>query len=572
MALDLLIRGGTVIDGTGGPRFTADIGVAGGRIVSVGRITESAQRVIDADGLIVAPGFIDGHTHMDAQVMWDPAGTCANYHGVTTVVMSNCGFTLAPCRPTDRGWVANALSYVEDISPAAMAEGIDWTWESFAEYLAAVERRPKGLNHAMYIGHSALRRYVMGERAVTDRATPEEIARMGALVAEALAAGAIGFSTSRTHTHHTPEGAPVPSRVAGWDEIEGIVAAMAKTGAGIFQAGPDVLNAQANREFLERVRHFALAYGRPVMFGLIGTRQGEDPASWQQQVECIRAINAAGGRAFGQGTTRSINAIFSLKSYLPFDVLPAWKAVRALPLGEQKQRLADPALRRELVAAEATMKPRDNKLQGGGAATTDARKPDYANLYALKGVDWDDPSVEQLARSRGCHPVEAMLDLALSNENQIFVQPVVNENPEDVLGMLSDPHTLATFSDSGAHVCQEMGSSLQTHFLHYWVTRRGAFTLEAAVKKLTSDIAQAFGFADRGVVREGLAADLVLFEEGRVRPCLPTVESDLPGGARRLVQKAEGIRATLVNGAVTMEEGVSTGVFAGRVIKGPLAA
>jgi N-acyl-D-aspartate/D-glutamate deacylase len=275
---------------------------------------------------------------------------------------------------------------------------------------------------------------------------------------------------------------------------------------------------------------------------------------------------------FGQGTTRSINAIFSLKSYLPFDVLPAWQAIRSLALDEQKRRLRDPALRRELVAAEASMKPKDNKLQGGGAATTDARKPDYDNLFALKGVDWDDPSVHELAAARGRHPVEVMIDLCLENENQIFVQPIVNESREDVLDMLRHDSTLATFSDSGAHVAQEMGSSLQTHMLHYWVGKRGAFTLEQAVKKLSHDNARAFELKDRGLVREGYKADLLLFEEGRVRPCLPTVETDLPGGARRLVQKAEGIRMTVVNGTVTLENGESTGDFAGEVMKGRLAA
>ncbi|MBL8384494.1 MAG: amidohydrolase family protein [Burkholderiales bacterium] len=571
MALDLLIRGGTVVDGSGGARYAADVGVQGGRIVEVGRITAAAARTVDADGLIVAPGFIDGHTHMDAQVMWDPLGSCSCYHGVTTVVMSNCGFTLAPCRPADRQWVADCLSYVEDIPGAAMAAGIDWTWESFAEYLAAVERRPKALNHAMYIGHSAVRMYVMGRRALTDAATPEEIARMAAIVKDALKAGAIGFSTSRTHTHMTPDGTPVASRIAAWDEIEAMVAAMADAGAGIFQAGPDVLHRGANADFLARMRHFALHHRRPVMFGLIATRQGDDPAPWQDQVRAIRAVNAAGGRMYGQGTTRPINAIFSLKSYLPFDVLPAWQAVRSLPLAAQKERLRDPAVRRALVAAEAAMRPKDNKMQGGGAATTDPRKPDYANLFALTGVDWDDPSVEELARERGTHPVEVMIDLCLENEDQIFQQPVVNEGRDDVLAMLREDATLATFSDSGAHVCQEMGSSLQTHFLHYWVGRRGAFTLEAAVKKLARDNAVAFGLADRGLVRPGCKADLLLLEEGRVRPCLPTVERDLPGGARRLVQKAEGIRAMIVNGVVTMASGRPTGDVAGEVIKGPLA-
>ena len=572
MSLDLLIRGGTVIDGSGGKRFVADVGISNGRIAKIGRITDAATRTIDADGLIVSPGFIDGHTHMDAQIMWDPLGTCSCYHGVTSVVMSNCGFTLAPCRPSDREWVANSLSYVEDISTDAMKAGIDWTWESFPEYLAAVERRPKALNHAMYIGHSAIRMYVMGKRAVTDKATDEEIDRMARIVQEGLKAGAVGFSTSRTHTHLTPDGTPVASRVAAWEEIERVVASMAELDAGIFQAGPDVLDRKENDAFLARMKHFALTYKRPVMFGLISTKQGEDPPSWRSQTNAIADVNAAGGRMFGQGTTRSINAMFSLKSYLPFDVLPAWKKIRSLPLEEQQKRLRDPAVRRELIAAEAAMKPKDNKMQGGGAATTDPRKPDYDNLFALKGVDWDDPTINELARASGKHPVEVMIDLSLENANQIYQQPVVNEQREDVLGMLQFDATLATFSDSGAHVAQEMGSSLQTHLLHYWVDKRGAFTLEQAVKKLTHDNAEAFELKSRGLVKGGYKADLLLFEEGRVRPCLPTVESDLPGGARRLVQKAEGIRATIVNGVVTLENGESTGHFAGEVIKGRLAS
>ena len=569
--LDLLIKGGTVVDGSGAKRFVADVGISGGRIVSVGRVSAPARRVIDAHGLVVAPGFIDGHTHMDAQVMWDPLGTCSCYHGVTTVVMSNCGFTLAPCKPADREWYASCLSYVEDIPAAAMAAGIDWTWETFPEYLAAVERRPKALNHAMYIGHSALRMYVMGRRALTDEATDDEIRAITRLIQEALRAGAVGVSTSRTHTHMTPEGSPVASRQAAWKEVEAIFAAMAALGTGIFQIGQELLTQKANLAFLERMKQLALAYKQTVMFGIVGTRQGDDPVSWQTQAKIIKDVNDAGGRMFGQGTTRSINAIFSLKSYLPFDVLPEWQAVRRLPLEEQKILLRDPARRRQLVAAEARMKPKDNKIQGGGAATTDARKPDYANLFVLQGVDWNDPTVEEISRARGTHPVETIIDLSLENPDQVYVQPVVNERPEDVLGMLTHDFTLATFSDSGAHQAQEMGSSLQTHFLHYWVNRRGAFTLEQAVRKMTHDNAQAFALPGRGLVKDGYYADLVLFEADRVRPHLPKIETDLPGGARRLVQKAEGIRATIVNGVVTLENGESTGSFPGEVIKGPLA-
>jgi N-acyl-D-amino-acid deacylase len=571
MPLDLLIRGGTVVDGSGKARFTADVGIANGKIVEVGRIKATAARTIDADGLIVSPGFIDGHTHMDAQVAWDPLGSCSCWHGVTSVIMSNCGFALAPCKPEDRDWYARCLSAVEDIPTEAMAAGIDWSWETFPEYLATVERLPKAINYGMYIGHSALRMYVMGKRALSEKATEDDMVRMAEAVKEALRAGAMGFSSSRASTHVTPDDTPVASRIAEWEEIDRIVAAMAELDAGIFQVGPDIASGAAHRAFLARLREVALNYKRPIMFGVLATKQGDDPTGWAYQTRYIDDTVAAGGRMFGQGTTRSINAIFSLKSYLPFDVLPAWRKVRDLPMAEQKRKLADPAVRRELVAAEGRMKPRDNVFQGGGAATTDPRKPDYSNLFAMKGVDWDDPTVEQLAGARGKHPVEVMIDLSLANENQVYVQPLVNESPDDVLGILKHDRTLATFSDSGAHVCQEMGSSLQTHLLSYWVRKRGAFTLEQAVKKITHDNARAWELNDRGLVKEGYRADLVLFEENGIRPCLPTVEKDLPGGARRLVQKAEGIKATLVNGAVAFEDGEATGAYAGTVLKGKLA-
>lgn len=571
MALDLLIRGGTVVDGSGGKRYTADVGIVGGRIARIGSLTESAKETLDARGLIVSPGFIDGHTHLDAQVMWDPVGTCSAWHGVTSVVMSNCGFTLAPCKPEDRAWYKESLSEVEDISTEAMDAGIDWTWETFPEYLAAVELRPKAINYGMYIGHSAIRMYVMGRRALTDKATPAEVKTMAKIVQNALHAGALGLSTSRSHTHTTPDGTPVPSRVADWDEIESLIASMAALDAGIFQVGSEIRNYDANVEFLARMKRFALDYKRPIMFGMFSTRQGVNPISWQTQAKVIKDVNEAGGRMYGQGVTRSINAIFSLKSYLPFDVLDEWKPLRALPLEEQKRRLRDPQVRRLLVEAEGRMKPKADEFQGGAASTREPRKPDYNNLFALKGSDWDDPTVEALARAQGRHPVEVMIDMSLQNDNQIYMQPLFNENREDVLGMLTHDHTLATFSDSGAHVAQEIGSSLQTHMLHYWVTKRGAFTLEQAVKKLAYDNARAWDMHDRGLVKEGFKADILLFEEGKVRACLPTIESDLPAGARRIVQKAEGIRTTIVNGEVTLVDGEATGRHPGNVIKGKLA-
>ncbi len=567
MALDLVIENGTVIDGSGGPRYRADVGVKAGRIVEIGRIRSAATERIDAEGHIVSPGFIDGHTHMDAQVAWDQLGSCSCWHGVTSVVMGNCGFALAPCQPEEREWIARCLEAVEDIPVDAMMNGIDWTWETFPEYLDQVEQLPKAINYSAFIGHSALRMYVMGKRALSEVANEDDLRRMGAAVEEALQAGAVGLSTSRATTHITPDGSPIASRIADWSEIDYLVGTLAKRNQGIFQIGPDVSGGEAHQTFLKRLQKVALDSGRPIMFGTLSTQQGIDPYPWQEQTRYIDETVAAGGRMYGQTTTRPIIALFSLKSYLPFDNLPAWQALRDLPIDEQRRRFADPDIRSALVAAEATMKPRDGVFQGGGAATTDPKKPDYSNLFALRGVDWDDPTVEELSKQAGQHPVEVMLDLMIDNEDQLFVQPLVNESPADVLGMLQHPRTLATFSDSGAHVCQEMGSSLQTHLLNYWVRQKQAFSLEQAVRMLTFDNASAFEFNDRGLLRPGYRADVVVFDADTIRPRLPTVETDLPGGARRLVQKADGIAATVVNGAVTFRHGASTGVYPGQLIR-----
>ena len=572
MAFDLVIAGGTVVDGSGMARYRADVGVRDGRIAEIGRIRAPAGRTIDAEGRIVSPGFIDGHTHMDAQVAWDPLGSCACWHGVTSVIMGNCGFALAPCKPGEREWYAECLEAVEDIPKDAMMAGIDWTWETFPEYLAAVEALPKAINYGSYIGHSALRMYAMGARALDELATDDELDAMAGIVEEALRAGAMGLSTSRSVTHTRPDGGPVASRVADWRELAHLAAVLGRLNTGVLQLGPDVASGAAQRAFLEELGKISMETGRPVMFGAVALKQGDRPNHWQYQMDWMDRVSESGGRAYGQGTTRSINAIFSLKAYLPFDALPSWKELRQRPIEEQKAGFRDPELRARLVAEEASMKPRGTEFQGGGAATTDPRKPDYSNFFPMFDVKWDEPSIEEIARERSCNPVEAMIDLMLENEDLVFVQPLMNNDPDDVLGLLRHPRTLATFSDSGAHVCQEMGSSLQTHMLSYWVRDRQAFTLEEAVRKLTFENASAWNISDRGLLRTGMAADILVFDEAAVKPCLPTVEHDLPGGERRLVQKAEGIDATIVNGEITLEGGESTGAVPGTVIRGPLAA
>ena len=572
MAFDLLIQNGTLVDGSGMPRYRADIGVKQGQIVEIGRICCPADETIDAEGMIVAPGFIDGHTHMDAQVAWDPLGSCSCWHGVTSVVMGNCGFALAPCKPEAREWFAECLEAVEDIPKDAMVAGIDWRWETFPEYLAAVESFPKALNYAAYIGHSALRMYAMGDRALDQEAGDDDLKLMADLVQEALQAGAMGLSSSRATTHIRPDGGPVASRIAGWAEIAHLVHAMTDLNAGIFQVGPDVSGGEAQRACLDELAKIAVSSRRPLMLGVLSTRQGDDPNPLEYQFEWMDRVAAEGGRVLGQATTRSINALFSLKSYLPFDALPVWSDIRDLPVEQQQARFRDPAIRASLVAAEAGMQPRSTEFQGGGAATTNPRKPDYANLFPMFDVHWDDPSIDELARTSGRNPVEVMLDLMTENADLLFVQPLVNETPEEVRRMLESPRSLATFSDSGAHVCQEMGSSLQTHLLSYWVRNKQAFTLEEAVRMLTFENAAAWNMYDRGLLRPGFAADIVIFDEATVQPRLPTVEHDLPGGARRLVQKANGIAATVVNGAVTLKDGEPTGAQPGQLIRGEAAA
>jgi len=567
MPFDLVIKNGTVIDGSGLPRYRGDVAVRHGRIAAIGRIRERAREVIDADGQVVAPGFVDGHTHMDAQVFWDPLGTSSCWHGITSVVMGNCGFTLAPCAKADKHMVVRNLQRAEDIPPAAMEAGIDWRWTTFPEFLDTLEALPKGINYSGYIGHSALRTFVMGERAFDQKATDDDMRAMQRELRDALRAGAMGFTTSRSPAHETPDGRPVASRAASWDEVRRLVNVMGELNAGIFElAGEGVDRAPDDpglREYHTRLRDLAVESGRPITFGVF-SRRGV-PDVWRKYLALLDETAAMGGRMFAQVHSRSLSALLSFKTQMPFDRLPLWKELRALPLPEQERKLRDPELRRKLL--EASSARSDRKAVG-----TEAKDADYDVLQVFDTVEGPHRTINEVARERGQHPAETMIDLALeSHMERFFLQPVANENQDYALELMRYPRTVTTFSDSGAHVSQLMDSSLQTHVLSHWVRVKQAFTLEEAVRMLSLVPATLWGFSDRGLIREGMAADLVVFDPDTIAAEMPEVVDDLPAGARRLIQRTRGIAATVVNGEVLLRDGKHTGAHPGQLLRGPLA-
>jgi len=568
MPYDLVIKNGVLIDGSGLPRYHADVAIRHGRIASVGRIRERAREVIDADGLVVTPGFIDGHTHMDAQIFWDPLGTCSCWHGVTTVVMGNCGFTLAPCAASDKHLVVRNLQRAEDISLEAMEAGIEWRWTTFPEWLDCLDALPKGINYASYLGHCALRTHVMGERAFEQAATEDDLRAMERELRDAIRAGAMGFTTSRSPIHETPDGRPVASRLATWGEVRRLVGVMGEMNAGIFELAGEAVGRELGdlagfRDYHVRLRDLAVETGRPITWGMFSRL--EAPAVWRRYMELLDETAAAGGRMFAQVHSRGLNVVLSFKSQLPFDHLPAWKPFRALPLAEQRERLRDPETRRRLIAGA-------HETPDRRALGTEARPFPYEWIFLYDDVAGPHRTVAEIARERGVDPAEAMIDLALERDlERFFIHPVANEDQDTVLEMMRHPRAVVTFSDSGAHVSQIIDSSLQTHLLSHWVRAKQAFTLEQAVRMLTLVPATHWGFADRGLVREGFAADLIVFDPDTISPELPEVVNDLPAGARRLVQRARGIAATIVNGEVLIRDGKHTGALPGQLLRGPLA-
>ena len=560
MPFDLVIRNATLLDGSGAPAQPGDIGIDDDRIRVVGQVEGRGHREIDAEGQVVSPGFIDGHTHMDAQLFWDPLGSCSSWHGVTTAVIGNCGFTLAPAASARRHLVVRNLERAEDISPAALELGIDWTWETFPEFLDAVERLPKAINYAANVGHSALRTWVMGERAFEQPAGDDDIAAMRAQLRAALDAGAIGLSTSRSDNHRTSDDRPVASRLADWTEVRQLVDVMSTSTRGIFELALEPAiwsdDASVRDEFAGRLLELAVTSGVPVTFGVPSGKAGT-PAV----LDLIDATNASGGTMFGQSHSRGISVVLSFSTTLPFDRIPAWAEVRALPLERQSQLLRKAEVRRALVEAART----GPYGEGVGA---EAGRPRYEDLLVYDRPLPPYRTVQEVADDRGVDPVEAMIDLAIeSRMDAMFVEPLTSQRDNDILAVMMHPSNVMTFSDSGAHVSQIVDCSIHTHLLAYWVRQRKAVELEHAVRMITSEPARAWGFHDRGRLAPGYVADINVFDPDTVGPLMPTVGHDLPGGGTRLVMKAAGIRATIIGGEVVFEDGEHTGALPGRLVR-----
>ena len=560
--MDLVIRNGTVVDGTGAPARPADVGILGDRVIALEPSLDGrARREIDAEGRIVAPGFVDIHTHLDAQLAWDPIGSSSCWHGVTSVVMGNCGVTFAPCRPEDRSYLAELMESVEDIPRDAILTGLPWDWVTYGEYLGSMERLPKGPNVGGMVGHCAVRHHVMGERSLSDEpATSEDITSMAELVDEAMDAGALGFSTSRTLLHTVPDGRPVPGTWATPEELYAFADVLGRHGRGVFESasrlgerdGEDLAGTRAELAWMGEVSRRS---GRPVSFAL--AQSDRRPDLFRRVVGFAKEENAAGGCIRPQTTARGVGVLFGLQSRTPFDSSPAWQELRGMTLQEQLLALRDPARRAQLIAEAEQYQPR----------------LDLNMLFVLPPgpARYDCPAESSLAAhadQRGVSPAAAFIELALETDGALVCNfPFLNQQLGAVEEMLDDPLVTLGLADSGAHVGQIMDASQPTFYLTYWIRERGRWGIEEAVRRLTSDTAQLFGVVDRGVLCRGAFADVNVIDLDALTLHQPEYVHDFPGGAGRYVQGSTGYDYTVVNGEVFMDHGEHTGALPGRILR-----
>jgi N-acyl-D-amino-acid deacylase len=536
MSLDLIIRNGTVVDGTGAPRHQADVAIAQGRIVEVGKVRDGADRIIDAAGLIVAPGFIDPHTHYDAQICWDPLITCSSWHGVTTVVMGNCGVGLAPCKPAERDVAAWNLVHVEAIPYAVLNQGITWDWQTFPQYMDAAQRRGLGINVGFLAALSPFRHWAMGEDAMARAATEIETAQIRELLRESMAAGAFGFSLTVMPQHVGYKGQPLACRLASRDELSSYASVLREAGHGVVEIAltrqPSGLS-EDEYGLLDLLSH---ASERPVTW--LNLRDRDDaPEAWTQTLDKAAPLLERGCRP--QVAARPLIIEFNLRNPFLFGSMNSIKpAFGDKSVEELKTFYAGAEFRRT-----------------------------FAGELGRRAVQWK--SVSAIARERNADPLNVFFDLAIEDDlNLTFMMPVLDINEERVARKFSDPRTMIGISDGGAHVDMLCNAGYPTYLIGNFVRGKQAITLEHAVKRITSEPARFFGMTDRGELRAGLAADITIFDFDRIdSPERPEVRHDFPGGGRRLVTQSQGIEYTIVNGKVLYEGGQHTGVLPGRVLR-----
>ncbi|MCV7257148.1 N-acyl-D-amino-acid deacylase family protein [Mycobacterium shimoidei] len=582
---DLKITGGTVVDGTGADRFAADVAVKDGKIVELSRrgpdsppLEGEAAETIDATGKIVAPGFVDIHTHYDGQVSWDDLLEPSSSHGVTTIVMGNCGVGFAPVRPGREDWLIGLMEGVEDIPGAALTEGITWGWESYPEYLDVLETHEFAVDVGSQVAHGAVRAYTMGERgARNEPATPEDIAAMARLVQEAIEAGALGFSTSRTLGHRAIDGEPVPGTYAAEDELFGLGRAMAAGGQAVFElapqgvAGEDII---APKKELEWMRRLGAEIDRPISFGMIQVDAAPD--LWREQLDISAAAHAAGSRLYPQIAARPFGMLFGFPGHHPFTHRPTFRRLKAECSPEElAQRLADPAVKAAIVNEE-DLPPDPNRLFDNMFALA---QYSMGRMYALGDPpDYeptDERTVAKIAAERGEDPLATFYDLMLERDaTAMLMLPFYNYsygNHDAIREMLTHPAGVVGLSDGGAHCSMICDASYPTFLLTHWARdrRRGQkLPLEYVIRKQSHDTAQLFGLSDRGVIEIGKRADVNVIDMDALTLHPARMAYDLPAGGSRLVQGASGYSATIVNGVVTRRDGVDTGARPGRLVRG----
>lgn len=570
---DIVIRGGTIVDGSGSSAFVGDIAIDGERIAAVGHVPGRGRTEIDADGLHVTPGFVDIHTHYDGQATWDSEMAPSAWHGVTTVVMGNCGVGFAPARPDRHQWLIGLMEGVEDIPGTALAEGMKWDWESFPEYLDALERRARTVDVATHVPHGAVRAYVMGERgARNETPTEHEIAQMSAIVEEGLRAGALGFSTSRTVLHKSIDGELVPGTTATREELLGIGRAMGRVGHGVFEMASDL-----KREWDEFgwMAELSRETGLPVTFAMLQSIAKE--LSWEEQMEETARANATGANIVAQIALRGTGILMAWRGTVhPFKFRPSWVAIEGLPWEQQWARINDPAWKAQLLSEDNEFPASDVlPLLHAVALGFDLH---YAMDDSFDYEPGREQSVASLARTAGKDPAEHAYDLLCAGEGAGFIYfPILNYadgNLDFVHGLLQRDDTVISLSDGGAHCGTICDAASPTFLLQHWVRdrARGRIRLENAIRRQCHDTARLYGLDDRGLLAPGMLADINIIDMAALKLGKPWLAFDLPAGGKRLLQRADGYVATIKRGAVTFRNGVPTGALPGKLVRGPQAS